>query len=445
MYFRRYGFILVMFTFLCLIFTGCSNQTNTDSKENETNANDQTDETSNEPTEQNTDEDPEEKVKITIAYQWGEDAFNKRYRPIEEYLGNVEIEFVASTNTLQGFEEMFAAGIKPDIIVDQNIFALQDLDVIYPLDDLLEQSGFDVGIFDQPLLDSLRAYDDEGRTIGLPDGTSVIGLYYNKDVFDLFGIDYPDPEKPMTWQEVLDLARKMTVERDGVQYIGLDGMSRFALQQFAPTATNPETGEVLINEREAYKRYFDLVAEFYNIPGMREEESLGTNFVEKRAAMTLATNVALNWIGGDDVESLDLVPFPVWPDQPTIGPLMGTTPMVITNYSENKEVALEILKAYFLPEILTEHVRTGGTVPPIADEELLKQYAVDLEIYNGKNLAAYYVLDRVTREEPVSRWDDFVDLASAETAIKEGKDVVTVLRELEEESTAKIQEAMAGK
>lgn len=437
---KKYGFVILLFTLILSLLAACSNQTGNTENGGETNSNNDINENGNEDLEDNSGE----KVKLTIAYQWGEDAFNKRYKPIEEYLGNVEIEFVASDGTLQGFEEMFSAGIKPDIIVDQNIFALQDLDVIYPLDELLEQSDFDIGMLDQPLLDSLRAYDDEGRIIGLPDGTSNVGLYINKDVFDLFGIDYPDPAVPMTWPEAMELARKMTAERDGVQYIGLAGMSSFALSQFAPNATDPDTGEVLINKNDSYKKYFDLVAEFYSIPGIKEEENLGASFGEKRAAMAIATNTALNWLAGEDPEPIDLVPFPVWPERPTIGPIAGTTPMIITNYSENKETALEVLKAYFSPDVLLSQVRSGGTVPPVADVELHKQYAVEMEIYEGKNLNAYYVLERATPEGRVSRWDAYVDLGSAEQAIKEGKDVVTALRELEEESTGKIQEAMAS-
>ncbi|MBO0991638.1 extracellular solute-binding protein [Bacillus sp. SD088] len=247
----------------------------------------------------------------------------------------------------------------------------------------------------------------------------------------------------MTWREVMDLARKMTKEQDGTQYIGLAGMSSFALNQFAPTATDPDTGEVLINKNDAYKKYFDLIEEFYNIPGIKEEEDLANTFPEKRAAMTIATNTGLTWLAGDDPKPIDLVPFPVWADQPTIGPIAGTTPMIITNYSENKEMALEVIKAYFTPNILLSQVRSGGTVPPVADPELHKQYAAEVEIYKGKNLDAYYVLERETPEGRVSRWDDYVDLVSAEEAIKEGEDVVTALRKLEEESVSKIKEAMA--
>lgn len=440
--------ILAFFVIILLTISACASETGNENENNvlepnNSGENEENNEANNE-VNQVDETDPEEKVTITIAYQWGEDPFNIRYKPIEDLLGNVEIEYIPSNATLEGFEEMFTSNIKPDIIVDQNVFALQDLDVIYPLDDLLEQIGFDIEMLDSSLVDSIRAYDDEGRTIGLPDGTSNMGLYYNKEVFDMFGEDYPDPEVPMTWPEVMDLARRMTAERNDVQYIGLAGMRSFALDQFAPNRTDAETGEVLVNKNEAFKKYFDLVAEFYDIPGMREVENFSAAFSERRAAMILDSNMALSWLTGDeDNEDIDLVPLPVWPERPNIGPPGGTTPMVITNYSENKEMALKVLEAYYDPEIILKQVREGGTVPPVADPDLHSQYGADHELYEGKNLSAYTVLERAVPEEQVSRWDGYVDIAGAEAAIKEGEDVVTVLRQLEEESEAKIAEAMA--
>ncbi|MFC7677369.1 ABC transporter substrate-binding protein [Paenibacillus sp. GCM10028914] len=422
---KKIGFLLVSFIMM-LTFASCSKDT-AENKVDEVN-----------------EVKDGEKVKLVIAYQWGEEAFHKRYDPIEEYLGNVEIEYVPSDGTRQTFEELFANGIKPDMFVDQNVFALQDLEVIYPLNEFMEQENFDIGMFNPSMIESLQAYSDNGELIGLPDGTTNLALYFNKDIFDLFGQPYPDLDKPMTWPEVMDLAQEMTVVRDGVQYIGLDpSLLRFARNQFAVTATDPTTGEVQINNEEGFKRYFDMMARYYSIPGIKDT---GENdpFAQKRAAMAIRNNITLAH-GWGDIEYLkpfELAPFPVWPGMPDSGPETGTTPMIIANYSEHKKEALEVLKAYFEPEIMLQQVRSGGTVPPLSDPELYKQYAKDLEEYEGKNLEAYYQLTRVSTNRK-SRWDVFVDLESAEKKIADGEDVVTVLRQLEEESQTKIKEAMA--
>jgi multiple sugar transport system substrate-binding protein len=43
---------------------------------------------------------------------------------------------------------------------------------------------------------------------------------YNKDIFDKFGIPYP--KDMMTWNEMLDLGKKLTKLEQGVQYVGID-------------------------------------------------------------------------------------------------------------------------------------------------------------------------------------------------------------------------------
>lgn len=440
---------LVLFLFIILVgvIGGCSGEQKKTSINNQE-ANEHNNNIVNEEENNENDEvkaDPEEKTTIVIAYQWSEDSFNERFKPIEEYLGNVEIEYADSNGTLARFEELFSANVQPDLFMDQNIFALQDLDLIYPLDDLIEQSGFDIETINQPLLDWIRAYDNENRIIGLPDGTSNVALYYNEEVFDLLGEDYPDPEEPMTWTEVMDLNRRMTTVQDGIQYIGLELHSTpYPLRQFEPNATDPDTGELLINEDEAFKRYFDLYADYYNVPGI-DEETLANAFLEKRAGMVIAPQLqGLRDYAAGDPEFIDMAPLPVWEDQPTIGPYTGTTPMMIANYSENKEIAFKILEAYFEPELLIQPVKVGATAPPVSDPEVYKQFAREHELYEGKNLDAFHVLETASPDARVSRWDEFVDIGSAEKAIREGVDVVTALRELEEDSAAKIAEAMAA-
>ena len=55
----------------------------------------------------------------------------------------------------------------------------------------------------------------DGKHYGIPFATNCTALYYNKDMFDAAGIDYPDGS--WTWDEFYDIAEKLTKE-DGSQY-----------------------------------------------------------------------------------------------------------------------------------------------------------------------------------------------------------------------------------
>lgn len=60
---------------------------------------------------------------------------------------------------------------------------------------------------------ALDAFTFRGLTAAMPwDGMAVM-MYYNKDLFDAAGIPYPDED--WTWQDFREIARQLTVDRDG--------------------------------------------------------------------------------------------------------------------------------------------------------------------------------------------------------------------------------------
>ncbi len=147
-----------------------------------------------------TESDP---ITITIAYPWGEDQFNERFNPIDEKFLELDIEYAYFNGSSEGLQELFAADIIPDIIVSSpsNVAPLEELDAIYPLDDLVIQEDVDVKRLNPALVSLVKGLDSQQRLIGFPDGTGLFALYYNKEVFDLFGVPYPDPDEPMTWKK----------------------------------------------------------------------------------------------------------------------------------------------------------------------------------------------------------------------------------------------------
>src|SRR5699024_2834972 len=272
---------------------------------------------------------------IKIAFPLlGEEYFERRFAATNEQLSEIgiDLEYVPYDSTLESLEEIFAAKLNPDIIIG-DYSPIEELNVGYPLDDLITKHNFDLDRFDPSLLSFMRSLDDEGRVVGFPDGTSFWGLYYNKDVFDKLGKSYPDPDTPMTWHELLELAKEMTVEQDGVQYYGLPESPEVALTQFAIPKTDPDSGEVLIEENPKFKQYFELIEEYYSIPGVNDPDMPDDPFVqEQTAAMVLRTN---DWLergydhaGPDAVKHVDLAPIPVWGDLPTTTPAKDSWVMV---------------------------------------------------------------------------------------------------------------------
>src|SRR5690625_1996906 len=114
-------------------------------------------------------------------------------------------------------------------------------------------------------------------------------MLYNKDIFDLMGVDYP--EDGMTWDEVIDLAKEVTREVDGVQYRGLATMpATFFLTQLSLYYVDPETEEPVVNRSE-WKQGFETLKEIHTIQG--NENALGwlSLFGDQDIAMYARENI----------------------------------------------------------------------------------------------------------------------------------------------------------
>jgi ABC-type glycerol-3-phosphate transport system substrate-binding protein len=385
-------------------------------------------------------------VTIKIALPLDEDYFNGRFGEVDKKLENINLEYIPYGNSVESLEELFAEKQSPDIIIG-DYQPIRHLDIDYPLDDLIEENNFDLDRIDPSLLSFMRSLDKEGNIVGFPDGGSFFGLYYNKEVFDKMGQDYPDPDDPMTWDELIELAKDMTKEVGGVQYIGLQGGPGAALGEQAARMTDPDSGEVLVEKDPVFKKYFELMEAFYNIPGLDDPDLPEDPFVEEQtAAMVIASNNYFAWGWGnpdpEEIKHIDIAPIPVWEDQPNTTPAKNAWPMVINDYSEHKEEAFEVLTTYLDPEIQIGMAKTMMLQTPLTDPEVLKNYGSEVPTYDGKNIDAYFFGEAAKYKDQQSNWDEYVDIGEAEEKLKEDKvDIVTLLRELAEESDGKIKSA----
>lgn len=162
--------------------------------------------------------------------------------------------------------------------------------------------------------------------------------------------------------------------------------------------------------------------------------------------MAVASNMLLDGEWGDMEfqKDMDMLPTPAWTDDPNTGPYLGSSPMVITNYSEHIDEAFQVLKEYVSPENQLAMVQNGSSASVLKDPDILEQFAIDNEHYDNKNRAAWFIGDPALYEETQSRWDFQVDINGALKKLAETNiDVNTLMRELEEESNAKIIDAMS--
>ena len=114
------------------------------------------------------------------------------------------------------------AGVGPDLFSSYDgiqLSAYVNSGIAWDVTEKLAQSGIDVEN------DLWRAADPtfiyEGRVYGFPANVAVNAIWFNKDIFDDNKIPYPEGE--LTWEQLIDLARKLTIfEKDGrIRHFGL--------------------------------------------------------------------------------------------------------------------------------------------------------------------------------------------------------------------------------
>ncbi len=86
--------------------------------------------------------------------------------------------------------------------------------LLMDLTPLIERDSVDVGVF---IPEVLAIYENEGRQYGFPFLTTGSYMFYNMDLFDAAGLDYPPvswDDQTWTWERALEIAQQLTTNVD---------------------------------------------------------------------------------------------------------------------------------------------------------------------------------------------------------------------------------------
>lgn len=403
-----------------------------------------------------TKEFPNEPVTLKLAVPWNEDILKKQIGDfLKETHPHITLELVHWDGKSESMQEMNAKQIVPDLIMGSlGPEALEELDMIYPLDDMVKEYQIDLSKINQEAVNGVRSRDPQGkgRLIGLPESINTYGVYYNKEIFDKFGVEYP--KDGMTWDEIYELSKQMTTSIDGVDYVGFqfgDGSIYFAnspLRQLTSSMTDPETGEVLITKDPNFTKFLELLKKFYSIPGFYNKDRQGDPFSDKTAAMKLTWTGEFNNFGGGSIDEkidyqkdFDIITVPSWSDLPNTGISSYSHFWSINNYSENKEAALQVLSFIISEETQRKRARIG-IGPLYNDTETLDSYLAENPLYDGKNKASFLKHKNAPVPERASKWDKYVTFDYAKF-VQSDMNIHEFLRTTAEDAANKIKDAMA--
>jgi multiple sugar transport system substrate-binding protein len=168
-----------------------------------------------------TDSATDSEEKVQLVYQdWRTDWFPPMaQKALEEFHAaypNIRVFYTPDPDDVE--ETMLAdmeAGMAPDVFAGCCSFfpiwaqKRHTLDLRPYVEAELDQATLDD--WDPAQYNSF--FTQDGRQYGLPKYHGALALYYNKDLFDEYGVDYPDD----TWDhdDYLDAMRRLTHDRDG--------------------------------------------------------------------------------------------------------------------------------------------------------------------------------------------------------------------------------------
>lgn len=172
------------------------------------------------------------------------------------------------------------AGVGPDLFDgygNYQLAAFVQADIAWDITDELAKAGIDVKSEYWPAIVPIAVY--HGRVYGVPANVASDALFFNKDIFDQMHIPYP--RGPMTWDDFVKLAQKLTIrDADGhvTQYGFTFDFNRWMdfLPQFGARVFSEDGTRCTLDSPEAIAAAqfeWNMIYKWKIMPSATEEEA----------------------------------------------------------------------------------------------------------------------------------------------------------------------------
>lgn len=165
-----------------------------------------------------------ESVKIKFA-GWGDpsekEVFTKLIKDFEQKNPTIKVEYLHIPADYVGkMNTILAGGDAPDVfyVPDGDFGRWVSQGLLHPIQEFVDASSLDTGDMWESGLLRYRydgAVNGQGPLYALPKDIGPTVLYYNKDLFTKMNVPFPSADTPMTFEQLLDTAKKLTVEENG--------------------------------------------------------------------------------------------------------------------------------------------------------------------------------------------------------------------------------------
>lgn len=310
-----------------------------------------------------------EPVELVFYGGDAEDTINNLYIvPFNKKYADIRLKYVRGTEAAgTTLPQMIATGQQLDVYYGSSGDFESKIEAYrlgYDLTDLLRTHKYDTSHLEPTAIEALKR-DSGGKLYGLPSNMLSYLLYYNKAIFDKFGVAYP--KDGMTWSETFDLAQKVTRTDGDKRYYGIGHASTTALidrNQFSLPVADVKTNKPTINSDERWKTVFNTMflnplmtqsfAETGKIPNwasFSKDQNLAMITYSSTVPLALQADITpLDW---------DMVSIPVFPELPKKGTQATPVYFGVASISKHKEEAARVVEYFSSIEFMVRNSKTG--------------------------------------------------------------------------------------
>ncbi|KRT91634.1 ABC transporter substrate-binding protein [Bacillus paralicheniformis] len=325
------------------------------------------------------------------VYQKRVDAFNKKYASENV---KAKVDFIPRSGNGGGYEDKVNAALTtntlPDVITldGPNTAAYAKSGVIAPLDEYIKDQD--------DLLPSIKqqgTYGGKLYAIGVSE--SSVGIYYNKKMLKDAGVDLktlPTVENPWTWDEFLELCKKLKNKYDkpaiDMQLQSKDEMLTYALLPFVWSAG----GDVLSKDGKKSEGVFNdkptaaamtfiqtMLKEGYTTRTPVKQAFETEKYPMKMSGVWTVTDMETNFPNVD----YGVMPYPVSPKTKKLVSPSGSWQFAMTQTSENKEWSAKLVDWMTNKESNLELSRSIAALPVRYSSEkvMAKEFSDEMNVF----------------------------------------------------------------
>ncbi len=327
----------------------------------------------------------------------------------------VEYEAVGWNDYFTKLQTVVASGKAPDTfeLNYENFVTYASKDALYNMDALMaDDKDFDASVFNKT---ALNAFKYDGSQYGLVESFSNVVLYYNKDLFDAAGLDYPDAS--WTWNDELAAAKKLTDEGSGVwgSYAPIQFWEFYkTIEQNGGKIFNEDKTQVVIDSKENVETLtwmIDKINKHKITPSdaQMSGQSDGDLFKAGKIAM-LRTGIWMFDAFKDTDFTWDIA---LEPGNTQKAHHFFSNGVAISKNTENPEAAWKWVKFFTSAKESAEiRVASSWELPALTDQSLLDAYLTKNPPQT--RTVVFDALDSLVVPPVIENWNELTDIVGKE-------------------------------